>query len=81
MIKKITGQVVAGLLFRAHTHAELIAERVKCSKKQLKKGEISKKEHEENIGAIYYSEEDLLSILEAVGLPKPEWEKNLKKKK
>lgn len=63
---KPTGEDVGALLSGIHTHAELLLrwEKIKKSKKYLIYPD-----------QIIYKEVDLLPILEALGLPKPIWNK------
>ncbi len=74
-MQEITGEDVAALLHHIHNHAELIAGDVRRA--QNKKGRISDEEIEKVEGKIYYAEEDLLPVLEALGLPAPVWKKSM----
>lgn len=78
--RKITGEDVAALLHGIHTHAEIIAQDTKYSKKQYRDKKINYQEHEKDLGKLYYSEEDLLPILKALGLPAPKWKYSIRLK-
>ena len=65
---KITGEDVAALLHHIHIHGDEIHKAVEFAGLEVL---------EEEQSTIYYAEEDLLPILEALGLPKPVWKHSM----
>jgi len=61
---KVTGEDVAALLHHIHSHGDEIHNDIEYA---------SLEDLEEFQSAIYYSEKELLPVLEALGLPKPIW--------
>lgn len=74
----ITGEDVAALLHGIHTHADLIHSRVTMLQYNAISDPVNWEEKaDEAAEEIYYSEKDLLPVLEALGLPAPIWGKSI----
>jgi hypothetical protein len=78
MENKITGEDVAALLHGIHTHGDMIQSKVFMLQHNAKEDPDNWEEKaDEASEEIYYSEKDLLPVLEALGLPAPIWGKSL----